>query len=134
MEADVRAIVMAMAAALLAGCAHHSDAEAGAPNLNGEWIEATRAAHPPTISFADNGASGFAGCNRWFAVAVRDETALRFDGAGATRMACEEPMMRIEQNFLSVLERTRAYRIEGRDTLVLLDESGAELGRFLRAR
>jgi heat shock protein HslJ len=42
-------------------------------------------------------------------------------------------MMQIESDFLSMIERTRAYRRDG-DTLTLLDEDGAEIGTFLRAR
>lgn len=103
------------------------------PLVGGEWIEATRALRPPTITFTAEGAAGFAGCNRWFASYERAEQTLRFSQAGATRMACEQPAMQIEQNFLSVIDRTRSYRTDG-ETLVLLDEAGAELARFLRAR
>lgn len=123
-----------IAAALLAGCAHDSITEAGAPSLNGEWVAATRAPQAPTITFADSGASGFAGCNRWFGQVTRDGESLSFNGVGATRMACEAPAMQIEQNFLSALERTRAHRFMENGTLVLLDAEGAELGRFLRLR
>jgi heat shock protein HslJ len=144
----MRAILIASAAALLAGCVHHGRHDmsgghapghhgAGAQHgdhaaMMGEWIEASRAPHAPTITFEAGRASGFAGCNRWFADVTHEGQSLRFGAAGATRMMCEEPMMRIEAEFLSAIERTRACRMDG-ETLVLLDENGAELKRFLRA-
>jgi putative lipoprotein len=148
----MRQLVILAAVALLGACMHgHHDMgthrsdgpEASAHDsggaahqdhaLHGEWIEATRALNPPTITFEAGRASGFAGCNRWFAEVTHDGASLRFGAAGATRMACEPPMMQIESNFLSMIERTRAYRRDG-DTLTLLDEGSAEIGTFLRAR
>lgn len=125
----MRSLVFA-AAALISACASQGVAPL---SLTGEWTEATRALRPPTITFEDGRASGFAGCNRWFGAVEASGDSVRFTGVGATRMACEEPMMTIESGFLGALERTRAYRIEG-ETLILLDDSGAETGRFLRAR
>jgi heat shock protein HslJ len=148
----MRLLVIAAGSALLGACMHgHHDMGAYRPDgrdpspphdagdaphdhaLHGEWIAATRALQPPTITFEAGRASGFAGCNRWFAEATHDGASLRFGAAGATRMACEPPMMQIESDFLSMIERTRAYRRDG-DTLTLLDEDGAEIGTFLRAR
>lgn len=117
-------------AALLAACATPA---APTASLDGEWILASRALRPPTIVFAGDGASGFAGCNRWFASVTRAGAALRFTGIGATRMACEEPAMAIEGDFLNVLEHTRSAHLAG-DTLVLHGEDGAELASLLRAR
>lgn len=87
--------------------------------------------HPPTITFEDGRASGYAGCNRWFASVTRAGDALRFGQAGATRMACAEPAMAAERRFLTVINATRAARIIG-DELILTDEAGAELARFSR--
>lgn len=129
----MRALVFALAAAL-AACSQTVELGGGGDeSLDGEWIMDTRALRPPTITFADDGASGFAGCNRWFGQYARDGEGLAFSGVGATRMACEQPMMTIESNFLAVLERTQSARVEG-DMLILLDGEGGELARFLRAR
>lgn len=134
----MRIATLAASIALLAACATHqpsaptepADAD---PLVGAEWIEATRALRPPTITFTDTGAAGFAGCNRWFAQTTREGDSVRFSGVGATRMMCEPPMMTIESNFLGALERTRGIRMDG-DTLTLRDETGAEIGTFLRAR
>lgn len=124
-----------VAALLLAGCMHHAGHHGGGAHadLDGEWVLVTDAARPPTIAFANDGASGFAGCNRWFAQVSRADAALRFSGVGATRMACPDPDMAVEGHFLNVLEHTRAARREG-DTLILLGEDGGELARLVRAR
>ncbi len=103
-----------------------------ATSLDGEWIMASRALRPPTIRFEDDGATGFAGCNRWFAQTTREGDALNFSAAGATRMACPDPEMTIERNFLHVIEQTRAARVSG-DTLVLFDDNDREIATFLRA-
>ncbi|MCR6645243.1 MAG: META domain-containing protein [Terricaulis sp.] len=87
--------------------------------------------HPPTITFEDGRASGYAGCNRWFANVTRAGDALSFGQAGATRMACAESSMAAEQRFFAVIDATRAARIVGEE-LILTDESGAELARFRR--
>jgi heat shock protein HslJ len=128
----MRALMFAFAAAL-AACTQTVELGSGDASLSGEWAMATRAPRPPTIAFADERASGFAGCNRWFGQVSRDGDSLRFSAVGTTRMMCEAPMMAIERDFLGVLERTRAARIEG-DSLILLDDAGAELATFLRTR
>ncbi len=129
----MRALLLALATAL-AACSQTVElgGGSGTATLNGEWVMATRALRAPTITFADDGASGFAGCNRWFGQYTRNGDRLTFSAIGATRMACDEPAMSIERNFLGALEATRAARVEG-NTLILLDAEGAEQGRFLRA-
>jgi heat shock protein HslJ len=127
-------IILLAAALALAACAHAPEAAAPAAtdSLAGtNWVLASRALEPPTLSFTDEGAAGFAGCNRWFGTFTQDADGARFSGVGSTRMMCPEPAMNIERNFLSQLERTRAVRVDGR-TLTLLDEAGAEIGALLR--
>ncbi len=131
----MRALLFAAAAAL-AACSQTVElggGGAGANDLHGEWIMASRVLRPPTMTLADDGGSGFAGCNRWFSQYARDGESLAFSDIGATRMACEQPAMTIESNFLSALERTRAAHIDG-DRLTLLDADGVVTVRFLRAR
>lgn len=128
----MRTLVIAASIALLSACA--TPVSSSAPSLDGEWREATRAIHAPTITFEGERASGFAGCNRWFGSVTRGEaSALSFGQVGATRMMCEGPQMNIEREFLAALSNTRTARVDG-DQLVLADTGGAELARFLRVR
>lgn len=124
---------LAAALASLAVACTSPGAYSSAPSLDGEWREATRALNPPTITFEGNRASGFAGCNRWFAQVTRDGDALSFGGVGATRMMCDAAPMEIERRFVEALANTEMARLDG-DTLVLSDIAGAELARFQRVR
>ncbi len=104
------------------------------PSLDGEWREATRALHAPTVTFEGERASGFAGCNRWFATVRRGENpALTFEGVGTTRMMCEGAQMEIERAFLQALDDTEMVTIDG-EALVFGDIGGGEAARFLRVR
>ena len=77
-------------------------------------------------------ASGFAGCNRWFAAATQNGEELRFGDIGATRMACPEPQMTTERDFIAALTATR-YGHYDRDALVLLDANQQQVARLVRA-
>jgi putative lipoprotein len=107
------------------------------PLLEGsEWTaeqvdgQAVLADARPTLAFQEEErAGGSTGCNRWFASLEMSGEKLRFNQAGATRMACEPDRMQQESRFLSALEAVRFYRLEG-STLRLLDESQAERLRF----
>jgi len=128
----MRTLVLAASIALLSACT--TAPVSSAPSLDGEWREATRAIHAPTITFEGERASGFAGCNRWFGTVSRGEyPALTFSQVGSTRMMCEGAQMTIEQEFLRTLGETRMARVDG-DQLVLADIGGAEIARFLRVR
>lgn len=99
-----------------------------------EWImlNETRSTTPPTIAFGEDRASGYAGCNRWFASAGRTDQALEFGAVGATRMMCSEQPMAAERAFLTALRNTKGFRIENGE-LVLYDIGGADTARFRRA-
>lgn len=98
-----------------------------------EWImlNETRSSVPPTIAFAQDRASGYAGCNRWFASAGVTDQALESGSVGTTRMMCSPPSMQTERAFVTTLNDTRGYRIENGE-LVLYDIGGADLARFRR--
>ena len=98
-----------------------------------EWmmLNEARSATPPTISFAQDRASGYAGCNRWFASASVTDQAIDFGDVGTTRMMCSAPSMEAERAFTTTLRDTRGYRIEHGE-LVLYDIGGADLARFRR--
>ncbi len=88
----------------------------------------------PTIEFREAGrASGFSGCNQWFAQVDRVGGGLRFDAIGMTRRACEPAAMEVERDFADRLERTHAAQVE-EDTLTLTGEDGEAVARFERVR
>ena len=121
---------------LLGACATAPAAGGGAPLgalAGSEWmmLNETRSSVPPTIAFAQDRASGYAGCNRWFASAGVTDQALEFGDVGTTRMMCSPPSMQAERAFVTALNDTRGYRIENGE-LVLYDIGGADLARFRR--
>lgn len=117
---------------LLAACASSGSAPLGAL-AGSEWImlNEARSATPPTIAFTQDRASGYAGCNRWFASASASEQAIDFGDVGTTRMMCSPPSMAAERAFVTALNYTRGFRIENGE-LVLYDIGGADVARFRR--
>lgn len=86
--------------------------------------------HGATMSFTENGASGYTGCNRWFTSVTHDGEALDFGNVGMTRMACQTEMQAgTERRFLEVLEATR-YAHYDQHVLVLLDANQQVIARF----
>lgn len=95
------------------------------------WVLVTDAMPAPTVAFTERGASGNAGCNRWFSSTQRNQQALTFGNVGTTRMACPAPQMATERAFLAALNDTQGARLENGE-LVLYDIGGADLARFRR--
>ena len=86
--------------------------------------------HYPTMNFEEARASGFNGCNQWFAGVTHDGEALRFGPVGTTRRACEAGSAgAVERRFLAMLSATR-YAHYDQDALVLLDAEQHQIGRF----
>lgn len=130
----MRAAILALA--LVAACATDAPPAADAPAIqlaDTEWrrVDDENAnPHGATLSFGAHGASGYTGCNRWFAAVTQDGDALRFGDVGTTRMACGAGVQTAtEQSFLAVLAAARYARYD-RDALVLLDESRQQIARF----
>lgn len=98
-----------------------------------EWmmLNEERSATPPTLAFGEDRASGYAGCNRWFASVGRTNDALEFGDLGMTRMMCSPPSMEAERAFATALRNTRGFRIQNGE-LVLYDIGGADTARFRR--
>ena len=119
----------------LAACAAQAPPREGPANhLAGtEWrrVDDENAnPHGATMAFSAHGASGYTGCNNWFATVMQDGEALRFGDVGATRMACGAGVQTAtEQSFLAVLRRTR-YGHYDQDALVLLDKDQRQIARF----
>jgi heat shock protein HslJ len=87
--------------------------------------------HGATLEFDGARASGYTGCNRWFASVTQEGEALRFGPVGTTRMACGAGVQTAtERNFLPVLEATR-YAHYDRETLVLLDARQNQIAQFV---
>ena len=126
------ALVAVMLTAACAGA--NTGAVSGVGELTGsEWImlNESRSATPPTLAFTADRASGYAGCNRWFASVGRTDQALEFGDIGSTRMMCSPPSMEAERAFMTALNDTRGFRIENGE-LVLYDIGGADTARFRR--
>lgn len=87
----------------------------------------------PTLAFGyGNRASGFTGCNSWFAQVDRRDGGLRFEAIGMTRRACDQPAMIAEREFADLLARTHGVTVAD-DVLTLTAEDGNILARFSRA-
>jgi heat shock protein HslJ len=135
----MRTLIFALFSIALSACAASTQSAPTPPaaiHLAGtKWIRVDdfdANPHPPTMDFDANRASGFSGCNRWFASVTQNGEALRFGQTGSTRMACTaEPAAAAEQRFFAVIEATR-YAHYDQDALVLLDESQHQLARFER--
>lgn len=116
----------------LGACAAHL---AGAPTAIAgiAWMridDKDASPHYARLRIDGDRASGYGGCNNFFARVASEGARLRFSAIGATRMACAESSMATERDMLAALERTRAYRLEGGE-LVLLDGAGAQAARFI---
>lgn len=71
-----------------------------------------------TLTFEDGRISGSANCNTFFADVTQEGSALSFGPIGSTRMACPEPIMQQENDFLAALALVNHYVVaEGQLTL-----------------
>ena len=79
-----------------------------------------------SMVFQDDRVSGSSGCNNYFAgVMARNPGELAFNGMGATRMACPEPVMDLERRYLRVLAGASSYSfLAGRLVLSCDTEEG----------
>jgi len=75
--------------------------------------------------------AGTGGCNGFAGPAVAGPDSLRLGPLASTGRACLSMPGSQEDLFFKALELTRKARIE-RDQLVLMDETGKQLARFLR--
>jgi heat shock protein HslJ len=83
----------------------------------------------PTLRIDGTDAGGDGGCNRWFSTATIEGDAIAFGPIGSTMMACEEPRMSIELEYLAKLSQVARWAVSG-TTLDLSDAGGAVLLRY----
>ncbi|MBO6719330.1 MAG: META domain-containing protein [Rhizobiaceae bacterium] len=84
----------------------------------------------PTLTVRDDGsAGGNTGCNIYFAEAAVSGRRISFSGIGQTFIACDDPVMNQEKEFLAALELVKGLQL-GAESLDLLDKDDALLLRF----
>ena len=98
-------------------------------SLNGQPVPTPAGVREVFLSLdgAQRRASGFAGCNQFFAGYTLSGSALRFDRPGATLMAC--PALAQEQAYLNAITTTASWRVTG-DRLQLIDGQGKAQAEF----
>jgi len=80
------------------------------------------------LDSAQKRASGFSGCNNFFASYELDGESLKFGPVGATRMACPDLEMGLETEVFKAIEQTKTWKIKNGE-LLFLDDSKV-LARF----
>lgn len=75
-----------------------------------------------TILFDDDGAGGTSFCNHYGGTyTLGDDGSLTIEPGFMTEMACEEPLMSLENAFIQALSEVASYRFDG-DSLVLVGD------------
>ncbi len=79
-------------------------------NVNNQAVQE----NAPTISFfaIDKKVEGNTGCNSFFGKYTLDLYALSFNDIASTEMACDQPIMDVENAFLNALRDTGSYELE----------------------
>ena len=119
-------------AALLAGCGGQSG-----KLENTNWKLTTLDGRPalpdatPTALFESDGKlAGTTGCNQYSGTYTISGKKLTLQVGPMTMMACPEPVMKQEQDFLAALAATGTYKVDN-DKLTLYDANEKELATFL---
>lgn len=82
--------------------------------------------NPPRIDFADGRVAGHAGCNSFSSAFTQEDDRLEIDPRMAmTMMACEPPLMALEQAITAHLVASTRLRLDG-DRLTLSDAEGTD--------
>jgi putative lipoprotein len=140
------ALLACIAIPAASGCARRAlrhelqerrEAAADMPLRGTEWTcasvnaEAVLDGAAPTLTIsADGKVSGNSGVNRFGGSIEESGKALRFSQLSSTRMAGPPDRMKLEASFLSALERTRSFRVDG-TLLTLLDQDASVVATFL---
>lgn len=76
------------------------------------------------ISDTEHRIVGQSGCNRYFGAATFYEGKFTLDGPmGSTKMACDEPKMTMETNFLTLLSQSNRYEVKGKSLYLYKDKT-----------
>ena len=84
-----------------------------------------------TLTFQDGRAGGRSACNRYSGTATIGDETLTFGQMLSTKMACQPPVMEIEDKYLRALESVATWRLAD-DKLELQDGAGRTLLEFAR--
>ena len=104
--------------------------ETGDPLTNTGWnlisLDGTTIATDITLEFAEGMVSGSDGCNGYGATYTMDGDSLTFNTEGfmSTMMACEESIMDIGAAFLTALQNSKTFSLDG-DRLTIATDNGA---------
>jgi len=82
------------------------------------------------LDSAQKKATGFAGCNNFFADYEINGAELKFGPAGSTRMACPNLQTGLETEFLTALDKTVGWEI--RDNVLLFIDGANILAQFTK--
>ena len=80
-----------------------------------------------TLSFTENEINGNAGINNYFGTYKISSDIIRISGIGATEMAGPDNLMRIEGEYLALLENVKKIKLINQKTLVLTTDKGKTL-------
>ncbi|EJF88915.1 YbaY family lipoprotein [Bartonella tamiae] len=101
--------------------------------LVGDWIikdiddKKSEGSAPLTITFSQDGLSSiYAGCNRMSSAVTIDASKMVFGTIMATRMACDDVLMKQEQQLSKIISRVQNYTLKD-GTLTLLDAQSKPL-------
>ena len=103
--------------------------------VTAQAVESSRAIEdsaPNLRITADGAVTGFTGCNNFHGSAQVSGDKITFTGVGATKMACEPEISRVERAVLDTLRGAVTYRVDGAE-LALTNDADAEAGLRLRA-
>lgn len=134
----MRTLLLSLASlALAAACSAGRAAPSTAGSLTGtEWTrtdDAEASPHFATISFTERRASGFSGCNTWFATPRQNGEQLHFGGVTTRHRGCEAGAAReAERSFLSALRTVRRAVVQNEE-MVFYGGNGQEIARFAQA-
>ncbi|MCI6151782.1 META domain-containing protein [Fusobacterium perfoetens] len=79
-----------------------------------------------TLNFAENNFFGFAGVNNYFGKYEVQNKKITFGAIGRTMMAGPQEIMKVEDEFLSKVEKSTSYEIT-KDELILMTDKGEKL-------
>lgn len=135
------ALVVVLSACAVPQSAHHSIEQplASTVLVGGEWIAFAIQGAPevqvpkPKLRWATaDQVSGTGGCNGFKGRSSTQLATLQLGPLASTGRACLSMPGSQEDLFFKALELTRKARVE-RDQLILMDEAGKQLARFLRS-